>query len=220
MRGRCDLTQNRGYAPSPGLRSLSSGRPLRAGPVGNPTSPREAGRGKNRASLATEGLPDALISAYREGLGLTAVTIVAGEDGARLMVSDEEAGETVHARWWCKGAQQAEWLVEAVARGGRKMARDSASVLRDTVVRSAKRLGISLRSDEEVEREAVAVIARLEGEIASQQRAGGLKSVNRGYRDYRLAASARGEKVLRYADWMERYKAKLVRDIARNLRSL
>jgi hypothetical protein len=168
-------------------------------------------------------VPDALISAYREGLGLTAVTIVAGEDGARLMVSDKEpvlaVGETVHARWWCKGAQQAEWLVEAVARGGRTTAHDSASVLRDTVVRSAKRLGISLRSDEEVEREAVAVIARLEQEIASQQRAGGLKSVNRGYRDYRLKARARGQKVLRYADWMERYKAKLVRDIAHNLRS-
>jgi hypothetical protein len=77
-----------------------------------------------------------------------------------------------------------------------------------------------LRSDEEVARDAIAVVARLDQEIAAQQRAGGLKSVNRGYRDYRLAASARGEKVLRYADWMERYKAKLVRDIAQNMRSL
>jgi hypothetical protein len=77
-----------------------------------------------------------------------------------------------------------------------------------------------LRSDEEIRREAMAVIARLEQEVAAQQRAGALKSVNRSYRDYRLAASARGEKVLRYVQWMERYKAKLVRDIAQNLRSL
>src|SRR5437764_5780166 len=45
VRGQIRCVQIRGDDPSPGLRSLSSGRPLRAGPVGNPTSPRAAGRG-------------------------------------------------------------------------------------------------------------------------------------------------------------------------------
>jgi hypothetical protein len=44
VRGPLRWAQNRGGAPSPGLRSLSSGRPLRAGPVGNPTSPRARSR--------------------------------------------------------------------------------------------------------------------------------------------------------------------------------
>jgi hypothetical protein len=171
----------------------------------------------------------ALIAAYREGLGLVAVILIAGETGARLMCSAVEPalepGEAVQARWWCRSAQQAEWLTEAAARAARRSGADPvprhvASHLGRAVLNAAKRLGITLCTDEDIARDAAAVIARLEQEIAAQQRAGALKSVNRGYRDYRLAARARGEKVLRYAEWMERYKAKLVRDIAHNLRSL
>ena len=166
--------------------------------------------------------PEALTAAYREGLGLAAVMLVAGEMRARPMLCAAgaepalDANETLHARWWCNSAQQAEWLVETVAGDAGK----DATHLRRALINTAKRLGITLRSDDEIAREAVAVIARLEQEIAAQQRAGGLKSVNRGYRDYRLQSSARGEKVLRYAEWMARYKAKLVRDVARNLRAL
>jgi hypothetical protein len=183
------------------------------------TSVRYDDKRSNGASNASE----ALVTVYREGLGLAAVVLVAGEIGARLIWSAEErmidAGEAVHARWWCKSAQQAEWLAEAAVRAAQRSHADAARRLDQAVLNAAKRLGITLRSDEEVAREALAAVARLDQEIAAQQRAGGLKSVNRGYRDYRLAASARGEKVLRYAQWMERYKAKLVRDIAHNLRS-
>jgi hypothetical protein len=165
---------------------------------------------------------DALIAAYREGLGLALVTLIAGGNGARLLQPAEEpvleTGESVHARWWCKSAQQAEWLVDAAARTAQQ--NDAAPHLCGVVLKAAKRFGILLRSDDEIAREAVGVIARLEQEMAAQQRAGTLKSVNRGYRDYRLAASARGETVLRYVQWMERYKVKLVRDIAQNLRSI
>jgi hypothetical protein len=168
--------------------------------------------------------PKLLIAAYREGMGLAPVILIAGENGAWLMCSAEEpvleAGEVVHARWWCKSAQQAEWLVDALAPAVQKNDSDATSRLGQAVVTAAKRLGIALRSDEEIAAEAGAVIARLEQEIAAQQRAGALKSVNRAYRDDRLAATARSEKVIRYAEWMERYKAKLVRDIAQNLRRI
>lgn len=66
--------------------------------------------------------------------------------------------------------------------------------------------------------DALAVVARVEAEMARLQATGGLKSVNASYRQYRLAASARGEPVIRYADWMQRYKADLIREIAENLR--
>jgi hypothetical protein len=165
-----------------------------------------------------------LIAAYRDGLGLVAVTLIAGERGLRLMsgAADQEPalanGDSVQARWWCK-SEHAEWLCKpatrAVSAVGQKNTRDAGRA----VVSAAKRLGIVLRSDNEIADEASAVIARLEDEIAAQQRRGELKSVNRAYRDYRLAASARSEKVMRYAQWMERYKAKLAREIAQNLRS-
>jgi hypothetical protein len=199
----------------------------------NPTSPRAAGRGKDYASrvdapLSEEGIgvnaPEPLIVAYRDGLGIAAVILIAGESGARLMHGGDEtplaAGGTVHARWWCKSTEQAEWLVAALAPVSRRTGQAGVSQLCRAVLDAAKRFGIMLRSDEEILAEARAVIARLEQEIAAQQRAGVLRSVNRAYRDYRLAASARGEKVLRYAQWMERYKAKLIREIAQNLRSL
>jgi hypothetical protein len=105
------------------------------------------------------------------------------------------------------------------ARAAQRHDIDAVARLHRAVSHAAKRLGIVLRSDDEIAGEAAAVIARLEAEIAAQQRAGGLKSVNRGYRDYRLEASARGAKVLRYADWMARYKAKLVRQAAQTLRA-
>ena len=73
-------------------------------------------------------------------------------------------------------------------------------------------------SDDEIRRDAMAVAARVDAELARLQACGGLKSVNASYRQYRLAASARGEPAIRYADWMDRYKADLIREIAENLR--
>lgn len=73
-------------------------------------------------------------------------------------------------------------------------------------------------SQAQLRADALAVAARVEAEIARLQAAGGLKSVNTSYRQYRLETTARGERALRYVDWMQRYKADLIREIAENLR--
>jgi hypothetical protein len=66
--------------------------------------------------------------------------------------------------------------------------------------------------------DALSAAARVDDEIERMQRSGALKSVNRSYRDYRLQACTRGERVMTYAAWMIRYKASLIREIAANLR--
>ena len=73
-------------------------------------------------------------------------------------------------------------------------------------------------SEGEIRSGAMRAAARVERQIERMQRAGELKAVNTSYRAYRLGASARGEKILRYAEWIDRYKANLLREIAANLR--
>jgi hypothetical protein len=73
-------------------------------------------------------------------------------------------------------------------------------------------------SDEQICGDALAVAARVSAELEQMQRSGALKSVNQSYRSYRLETSARGERALPYAAWLDRYKAGLVREIAANLR--
>ncbi len=73
-------------------------------------------------------------------------------------------------------------------------------------------------SEDEICAGAMQVAARVDRELERMQCAGELKAVNRSYRDYRVGAAARDEESLRYAEWIDRYKAALIREIAANLR--
>jgi hypothetical protein len=168
---------------------------------------------------------NALIAAYREGLALAGVAVIAGADGLRIRTMRcEEApspGESLVARWWCRRAAEAQGVADSAARSfhrSRQKFSDQSALARDAVVRAAERLGVALCSDADLNEEATRAIARLDAEIANQMRVGALKSVNQSYRQYRLEASSRGERVLPYAKWMDGYKLKLMREIAANLR--
>jgi hypothetical protein len=170
---------------------------------------------------------NALIAAYREGLALAAVAVVTGPAGLRIttMVSDGTlvSGENLAARWWCRRAAEAECLADSAARSFRRLRQKSSDqtlLACESVTRAAHRLAIQIHSDADIDEEAARAIARLDQEIEAQMRSGALKSVNQSYRQYRLDASSRGERVLPYAKWMDGYKAKLVREIAANIRHL
>jgi hypothetical protein len=168
---------------------------------------------------------NALIAAYCEGLALAAVAVIACADGPHIktMMPQETllSGESLVVRWWCRRAAEAECVADSAARSFRRSGQkssDRSALASDAVIRAAQRFGVTLSTDADLEQEAGHAIARLDAEIAIQMRAGALKSVNQSYRQYRLEASSRGERVLPYAKWMDGYKQKLMREIAANLR--
>jgi hypothetical protein len=164
---------------------------------------------------------DALIAAYREGLGVVAV-VLTGEGGEVWVAADQNIPEGASRHWWCRNAAEAKRVVTVVNASLRRKSASStsAAALRDAIQRAAKSLNVDLRSDQDITGEAVVVIDRVAAEFDQLRNAGGLRPVNKSYRDYRLAAAARGERVVPYAQWMCAYQKNLVRKAAFTLRYL
>lgn len=165
-------------------------------------------------------------AAYRDGLGLAAIAVIAGGQGACIAAPADAAAmsetEGLHAVWWCRRADDAARLA-ASARG--MVRRESCDGETPALARAeaavaaaAQKLNIALYSDADIAAQAMQVAARVDAELRLQQSSGGLKSLNKSYRAYRLATSGRGERVLRYDAWMLQYRETLVRQIAVALR--
>src|SRR5262249_51179178 len=88
------------------------------------------------------------------------------------------------------------------------------------VMEAARRHGVALFSDDDIAAHAAEIAARIDAELQKLKESGGLKSVNQAYKTYRLETSGRGERALRYDEWMRRYRADLVRQAAAALRAL
>jgi hypothetical protein len=179
-------------------------------------------QGRRQAVNRSEGGQGALIAAFRDGLGLAGIAHTKTPGGIRFAavgpdsVAGLAAGECGDVVFWCRRAADAERII---ASANAKLRRESfppdpCAVL----VAAAARWQVPLYSPEEISDEAAAAIARVENELESLQRAGALKSVNRSYKDYRQNASARGEKIVPYVAWFNKYKENLVRQLAAALR--
>jgi hypothetical protein len=177
----------------------------------------------------------ALIAAYREGLGLAAIGVVQESTGPRIVAINQPHAQAanvspdVSMRWWCRRAADAERIVASATRSLRRELKDisrpplggstrTPHAIFAAVESAARRLGVPLYSDTDIAADAERTIGRVEEEIENLKRAGELKSVNQSYRAYRLQASARGEKAAPYANWLNQYKANLVRELAAALR--
>ncbi len=182
-----------------------------------------------------------VVGAYREGLGLAGIAIVCEAAGACVVAiigpsdADPNSDTSIQIRWWCRRAADAERVAAAAAlrirrlglRGGGASSSprlvDDSSVFSsacDAVLAASRRLNVLLQSDDEVADEAALVAARVRAEMQKLQQSGGLKSVNQAYRDYRIEATARGERIVRYAEWMRKYEENLVRQAACALRHI
>lgn len=184
-----------------------------------------------------------LIAAYREGWGLVAVAVVHGPAATRIAALQYDhdalaAEEVVAARWWCRRRSEADRVVAAaIARLRRREANEATdrpssiessdsqvassaavSLACESIAGAATRLNVVLFTEEEISAEAIRMIGRVDEEMEKLQQAGELKALNRAYRAYRIDASARGETIVRYAEWMGNYRENLVRKLAATLR--
>jgi hypothetical protein len=164
---------------------------------------------------------DALIAAYREGLGLVAI-MASGESGEVSIVADQLVPERTAEHWWCRNAAEAGRIVSAANTSLRRKSTSGTSDpdCRRAILLAAKRLNVNLRSDQDIAGEAAVVIDRVAAEFEQLRNTGGLRPVNKSYRDYRLAASARGERVVPYGQWLRTYRENLVRKAAFTLKYL
>jgi hypothetical protein len=167
-----------------------------------------------------------LVSAYREGLGVAFIAVIRDSDGICVVAAQGDgesalpAGEAAQMRWWCRRAADAERVAAAVKARLRRSASPDGNLVRQFVEYAARRLNVELQSDDEILDEAFIVIERINCELEQLRNAGGLRSVNKSYRTYRVEAAARGEGVVPYARWMAGYKQSLVRKAAATLRYL
>jgi hypothetical protein len=168
------------------------------------------------------------VAAYRQGLGLAAIAVIRDAAGVRVAAADQAAlaaAEKVATRWWCRRAADAERVAAAAAahqqrRKERLVGSVEVPLAGESITRAARRLGVVLYSETEIFDEAMAIAARIDREMENLQQSGGLRSINKSYQKYRIETSARGERVVRYQDWMRQYRESLIREVASTLRFL
>jgi hypothetical protein len=102
----------------------------------------------------------------------------------RIGVKRDPAG--AQAAWWCEAVKAG-----PVIRAARRHSGD--------IPAAARALGIALTDHATVLARATAAVARIEAGMAWAQRNGVLSEFNREYRRRRLAAAARGERFMGYA---------------------
>lgn len=132
----------------------------------------------------------ALIAAYREGLAFAAI-VVTGDPPSLRVVAPTPAGDDaapdatgVETRWWCRRASDAERVrAAATARLRRRQSCDEAPQgsgshsghdsniqlgrgnIAEAITVAAKKLNVTLHSDDDIAAEAEAIIVRVEAEI-------------------------------------------------------
>jgi hypothetical protein len=155
---------------------------------------------------------------------------------ASIPASTPADGAELIGRWWCRRETDATRIAATAraalrrceSKAGTPPARaDARSVELDSrqfafvcaaVTDAARRRGVALFSDDDIAAHAAEIAARIDTELQKLKESGGMKSVNRAYKAYRLESSRHGERVLRYDEWMRQYRANLVRQAAAALR--
>ena len=180
-----------------------------------------------------------IIAAYREGSGLVGIAIICDAAGIRIdpvapNADSFGAAKCAQARWWCRCPLDAQTVAsDAATRVRRRESREkgatsSAALLAqnppaltlasETVLAAARRRNIALYSDDEITEAALRVAAHIDDVMEKLKRNGGMRTINKSYRECRLASRERGKRVEPYGEWLWKYKENLVREAAKVLR--
>ena len=173
----------------------------------------------------------AFAAASREGLGFACVAVRSGSAAITVEAPTSADAAEVVTRWWCRRDADAARIAAAARAALRRneSKSDARTVDNDShalsfactaIAEAARRQGVALFSDDDIAAHAAEIAARIDAELQKLKESGDLKSVNRAYKAYRLERTGRGERVLRYDEWMRQYRADLVRQAAAALREL
>ena len=185
---------------------------------------------KQRPAEADTKADARLVAAYRDGLNLVAIAAVSSGDGVRVVATPGIAQlmpEPAATLRWCRNAEEARRIAASANASLRRRAGKSdpgegnpVASAHDAIARAARRLNVTLRTEDDIAHEAAIVIGRIVREFEVMRASGDLREINASYREYRLGASARGERIVPYAPWMRVYLENLVRQAAVTLKQL
>jgi hypothetical protein len=177
------------------------------------------------------------VTVYVRALGISSLRIVGPRGGRPIRLLNGELSPrpapydatTIcnHCILWACSASAAQMVaacarpyIEAAAkapavRGWLDVSHETA---RESVLRAASELGVILESNETVQANAVQAIATIDRQLADLKQAGDLSTINKSYREYRLAQGAAGKKAMPYAYYIWNYKLTLIKVVAQATR--
>ncbi len=161
-----------------------------------------------------------LTAVFLKEMGLGALGM-APRNGGRWRIVTAHRAERLRSgpRWFCGNAERATMMADALRPQLHKIsAPASVDDVSKLVSATAKTLGVLLVSEDRIREQAETVVRNVEEQFASLAARGELKSVNRSYREYRIAETAAGNKPIGYPTFVSNYKLEMVRTVAQHSR--
>jgi hypothetical protein len=156
---------------------------------------------------------ETLIQAYVSALPFAAVNIIATINGCRVSVGGELApGEIAIATYFFRPLH-IELLLGAAALTDDPVDRSPVAVA-SLISDAAKKVGAPCHTAKQLRAAAEHEVDKILERVRVSNQAGGLKLINRKYREYRQAQVAKAEEALPYSKFIEPYLMQILRQVA------
>lgn len=163
---------------------------------------------------------------YIRAADLRAVYLAATKDRVRIAMTREPVARARELKrskarlvclYWLGSSAAATRLIHAACEafpGIDKGAAGNPATVKAALVDLARAARVTLTDDATVQARAAAVARDIEDRVKAMQTAGQLRGLNAKYRSAREDAAKRGVSIMSYGDYLERYKIKMLYEIA------